>query len=265
MKRASRALDKEGRGSEMDFFPKTYILPSDFGLFREEFNRNAGGVWIMKPCGRAQGRGIFMVDKLSQVRVGVASRSTLVCEVSYENGLSALPSVQSVLVLCQVEKWRQENASREQDKQETFVVSRYLENPLLVGGRKFDLRIYALVLSYMPLKVYLYRYLKTYTAHGTCRCACSLIISRRLKKISLLTSLHRGGFCRFTAARYTMDRDDMKNLYVHLTNVAIQKRGENYDRSVRCLAWSVHLSIMATCSLRLSDEEDVCTFSEALA
>lgn len=42
----------------------------------------------------------------------------------------------------------------------------------------------------------------------------------------------RGGFCRFTAARYTMDRDDMKNLYVHLTNVAIQKKGDNYDRSV---------------------------------
>jgi len=160
MKRASRALDKEGRGAEMDFFPKTYILPSDFGLFREEFNRT-GGVWIMKPCGRAQGRGIFMVDKLNQV-----------------------------------EKWRQENASKEQDKQETFVVSRYLDNPLLVGGKKFDLRIYALVLSYMPLKVYFYR----------------------------------GGFCRFTAARYTMDRDDMKNLYVHLTNVAIQKKGDNYDR-----------------------------------
>lgn len=75
-------------------------------------------------------------------------------------------------------------------------MSRYLENPLLVGGRKFDLRIYALVLSYMPLKVYFYR----------------------------------GGFCRFTSERYSMDRDDMTNLYVHLTNVAIQKKGENYDR-----------------------------------
>lgn len=65
----------------------------------------------------------------------------------------------SLAVMCagQVEKWRQENASKEQDKQETFVVSRYLDNPLLVGGKKFDLRIYALVLSYMPLKVYFYR------------------------------------------------------------------------------------------------------------
>ena len=30
-------------------------------------------------------------------------------------------------------------------------------NPMLLGGRKFDMRIYALCLSYQPLTIYLYR------------------------------------------------------------------------------------------------------------
>ena len=35
-------------------------------MFVEEFKRS-GGVWIMKPIGSAQGKGIFLFNKLSQV------------------------------------------------------------------------------------------------------------------------------------------------------------------------------------------------------
>jgi len=56
----------------------------------------------------------------------------------------------------QVAAWRREGADR--SALESFVVSRYLERPLLLGGRKFDLRIYALVLSFQPLRAYLHRY-----------------------------------------------------------------------------------------------------------
>ena len=36
------------------------------------------------------------------------------------------------------------------------VVQRYIHNPLLIAGYKFDLRIYACIPSYHPLTVYLY-------------------------------------------------------------------------------------------------------------
>lgn len=42
MKRARKLLEKEGRASDYDFFPPTYVLPLEYGIFVEEFRRNPG-------------------------------------------------------------------------------------------------------------------------------------------------------------------------------------------------------------------------------
>lgn len=100
--------------------------------------------------------------------------------------------------LKQIQKWAN-NAKfpgQTQVYKEAYVISRYIEKPLLIGGKKFDLRIYVLVTSYRPLKVW----------------------------------LSTDGFARFCTVKYTSDVTDMDNMMVHLTNVAIQKKGEEYNQ-----------------------------------
>ncbi|CAE7504644.1 TTLL9 [Symbiodinium sp. KB8] len=148
IKRAKRTLDKSGKPEEaarFDFCPVTFVLPGDYALFVEEFNRCAGTVWIMKPIGRAQGKGIFLFHKLSQIS-----------------------------------QWKSEHRWKpDTPGVETYVVQKYIPNPYLVspqtpcparpiparsrgrdcdcshkkvGGKKFDMRMYALVTSFNPLK-----------------------------------------------------------------------------------------------------------------
>ena len=60
--------DDLGNYVHMDIIPQTYILPGDYSLFVEEFRRNQNAMWIMKPSGKAQGKGIFLVNKLNQLK-----------------------------------------------------------------------------------------------------------------------------------------------------------------------------------------------------
>ena len=49
----------------MGFLPKSYSLPAEYSLFVEEFHRRPNQTWIVKPAGRAQGKGIFLLKKLA--------------------------------------------------------------------------------------------------------------------------------------------------------------------------------------------------------
>lgn len=128
-------------------------------MFVEEYRKNPQTTWIMKPCGKSQGAGIFLINKLSKLK-----------------------------------KWSREarsNVFNPQIGKESYVISRYITNPLLIGGKKFDLRLYVLVTSFRPLKAYLFKL----------------------------------GFCRFCTVKYDTSVTELDNMYVHLTNVSVQKHG----------------------------------------
>ena len=81
-------------------------------------------------------------------------------------------------------------------KQKKYVLQRYVDAPFLgVNGRKFDLRLYALVTSVDPLVVY----------------------------------VHEDGLVRFSTHAYTMR--NLRCRYVHLTNYSVNKKAENYSKN----------------------------------
>ncbi|XP_071882427.1 probable tubulin polyglutamylase TTLL9 isoform X3 [Anas platyrhynchos] len=178
LKRFRKQLEREAgklEAAKCDFFPKTFEMPSEYHLFVEEFHKKPGTTWIMKPVGRSQGKGIFLFRKLKDIV-----------------------------------DWKKDGGRTEEQKDETqietYVAQQYIENPYLIGGRKFDLRVYVLVTSYIPLKAWLYR----------------------------------DGFARFSNTRFTLNSIDdhcilpVRVCDVHLTNVAVQKTARDYDPEKGC-------------------------------
>lgn len=93
--------------------------------------------------------------------------------------------------------------SEEADKVEEVctkpgVVQRYVPNPLLINGFKFDLRIYVVVLSYDPLKVYLFD----------------------------------EGLVRFATEKYTLDAGTLGSRTMHLTNYSINKFSPDFVKNL---------------------------------
>ncbi|EEC14601.1 polyglutamylase, putative [Ixodes scapularis] len=87
-----------------------------------------------------------------------------------------------------VHKWSQV------PKKQPLIVQRYIRSPYLINGTKFDLRLYALVTSFDPLRVY----------------------------------VARDGLVRFASIRYSQECEDFGDRFMHLTNYSINKKSATY-------------------------------------
>ena len=75
-----------------------------------------------------------------------------------------------------------------------FLISKYLNNPHLLNGKKYDMRIYVLITGFQPLRIYLYQ----------------------------------EGLVRIAADEYDLNMESIDNKFSHLTNTAINIKNKKY-------------------------------------
>ena len=151
---------------KFDFLPETFILPEQFPEFYTRFNRNKGEKDIR---GEAKNKdkdknNLWIIKPYSQ---------------SQGRGIFLIDDLNEVPC------------------DESCIVSEYIKNPLLINGLKFDLRIYVLLTSVDPLRIYVFN-------EGLARFA---------------TELYDQKICK-------------ENRFVFLTNYSVNKKNERFVQNI---------------------------------
>jgi len=97
-------------------------------------------------------------------------------------------------------------------KSSAFVIQKYIEKPLLINKRKFDIRVWSLITNQKVNNV-----------------PRSLA---QMKGQSIMTSQYVSqiGYIRTACEEYSLEASDINKQYIHLTNNAIQKFADNYGK-----------------------------------
>nr|XP_026693357.1 uncharacterized protein LOC100186709 isoform X1 [Ciona intestinalis] len=176
-----RVMNKVKKGKPrimryQDFIPETYRL--DVKDDREAFFETYvdGELWISKPTGMNQGKGIYLIRSLADV-VKIQER---ICELEDEALNSRKLPFRAPMAR---------------------IVQRYVTNPLLLDGRKFDVRNYLLIACTNPLVVF-----------------------------------YCDGYCRLTCMPYDLDSTDLTG---HLTNQFMQKKNPLYEEVKEDTVWTM--------------------------
>lgn len=78
-----------------------------------------------------------------------------------------------------------------------YLISQYVSNPHLINNLKYDLRVYVLVTSYDPLRIYLFE----------------------------------DGLVRFATHEYNCKHKDITKRFVHLTNFSVNKHSKKFIKN----------------------------------
>lgn len=155
-----------------DFMPMSYIFPIEREAIITAISSDPSVKWIIKPAGSSQGKGISIVDPRSIYQ-------------SQSHGSVPLPDYNKLLPSTNSASNTKSNNEHSKDN---YIIEKYIDNPLLIHSRKFDLRLYVVVTSFNPVVIY----------------------------------IHEQGLIRLASKEYKHDRYD--DVYMHLTNYSINKK-----------------------------------------
>ena len=158
------------------------------------FDCSKGVVWILKPASYAnRGFGIKIMqgkDEVIKLLRDGGSNSKPNSASSTSSRPSSQASTSSAILSKAAKRCATKNG---------WICQEYMLNPLLVSGRKFDIRIFVIV---------------------TMNC--------KKKDNQLNAYLFRDGYIRTSCSKYSLN--DLSNRECHLTNDAIQKKAKNYGK-----------------------------------
>ena len=140
---------------------------------------NESNIWLLKPTEYNQGRGINLFNKLSNLDFYL---KCLQKGTDQTKPILNSPQAKQVKNEVNIVKSCQ------------FVIQKYLEKPLLIDDRKFDVRVWVLLDHEMNLYCFKEKYI------------------------------------RLSSEKFTLDESKVTDKYIHLTNNAIQKYGKNYGK-----------------------------------
>nr|XP_035966104.1 protein polyglycylase TTLL10-like [Halichoerus grypus] len=158
-----------------EFFPETYRLDirDEREAFFTLFDENQ--IWICKPTASNQGKGIFLLRNQEEVAALKVKTQSIEDDPIYRKLPFRAPQAR--------------------------VVQRYIQNPLLLDGKKFDVRSYLLIACAMPYMVFF--------GHG---------------------------YARLTLSLYDPHSSDLSG---HLTNQFMQKKSPLYVLLKEDTVWSM--------------------------
>lgn len=167
--RLAKSLNRwvEELPDDFAFSPKTWVLPDDCAELESAMAKGKD-TYIAKPTAGCQGKGILLAKKWKDLEC-IAQKSKMVNDFTGR-----------------------------QRSQTEYVVQRYISQPLLIDSLKFDLRLYVIVTSVVPLRAYLFK----------------------------------EGLARFCTVPYQPPKEaNLHDTCMHLTNFAVNKKSKDFQPS----------------------------------